>query len=147
MRGRRIFSLNYLFASFFGALLVAGAFAYSNYRFSQYNFVDFSEWLFYEKKDIFTPKYDIYRIVLYSSNMQDFATIKSQIKTHEPLLVLDMFQQKRGIQDDVLYLGAGMNTLLKVIQRFNIDTIPATFTIKKFKKKQYKQDSMVRIIQ
>ena len=49
-RGRRQFSL--IFASFFGAAMIAGAFAYSNWRFSEYKFIDFSKLIFYTKKDI-----------------------------------------------------------------------------------------------
>jgi hypothetical protein len=146
MKGRRLFSLNYLFASFFGAALIASAFAYSNYRFSKYNFIDFSKLTFYEKRDIFSPKNNNYTLVIYSSNMQNFNSIKSKINTKDSLIVLDMFQQKRGKEGNVLYLGAGMNTLLKVIQRFNIYELPSAFRIKKFKKYIYKQDSMVKII-
>jgi len=54
-KGRKLFSLNYLFASFFGALMIAGAFAYFNYRFSQYKFIDFGRWIYYQKSDIFIP--------------------------------------------------------------------------------------------
>ncbi|MBE0491618.1 MAG: hypothetical protein IBX44_05160 [Sulfurospirillum sp.] len=146
-QGRSLFSLNYLFASFFGAALVAGAFAYSNYRFSEYKFIDFNAVIFYTKKDIFIPKSDSYTVVIYSSNMQDFETLKKNIATQDKLLVLDMFQQKRGLEDDILYLGAGMNTLLQVIQRFNIEEIPAKFRIIRYQKNIYKQDSSVQIIQ
>ena len=48
--------LTYIFGSFFGAAMIAVAFAYSNYRFSQYKFVDFAKLVFYEKSEIFTPK-------------------------------------------------------------------------------------------
>lgn len=145
-KGGSHFSLNYLFASFFGALLVAGAFAYSNYRFSEYKFIDFSQWIFYEKKDIFTPKKDNFTLVIYSSNMQDFDSFADKIDTKDSLLVLDMFQQKRGLEGNVLYLGAGMNTLLQVVQRFNVYELPSTFKIKRFKGTQYKQDSLVSVI-
>ncbi len=146
MKGRKVFSLNYLFASFFGAALIASAFAYSNYRYSEYKFIDFSQWIFYEKKDIFSPKKDNYTLVIYSSNMQDFSSFKNKLDTKDPLIVLDMFQQKRGLEEDVLYLGAGMNTLLKVVQRFNVYELPSVLKIKKFKDTNYKQDSLIKVI-
>ncbi len=142
-----VFSLNYLFASFFGAALIAGAFAYSNYRFSEYKFINFNEWIFYTKNDVFIPKNDTYTIVLYSSNMQKFETIRSKIKSDSEILAIDMFQQKRGYEDDVLFLFAGMNTLLKVVQRFNIYDLPCTFKIEKFNNVQYKQSSMLEVIE
>jgi len=146
MKGRKVFSLNYLFASFFGAALIASAFAYSNYRYSEYKFINFSEWIFYEKKDIFSPKSDNYTLIIYSSNMQDFSSFKNKIDTKDPLIVLDMFQQKRGLEEDVLYLGAGMNTLLKVVQRFNVYELPSVLRIKRFKDTNYKQDSLIKVI-
>ncbi len=143
--GRGQFSL--VFASFFGAALIAAAFAYSNYRFSEYKFIDFSKWIFYTKQDIFTPKYDEYTVIVYSSNMQDFNTILDKISKNNPILVIDMFQQKRGKEGEVLYIGGGMNTLLQVVQRFNIYEIPSAFRIKRFKGTNFKQDSLIEVIE
>ena len=146
-QGRRVFSLNYLFASFFGAALIAGAFAYSNYRFSEYKFIDFEKLVFYTKKDIFIPKSDRYTVVLFSSNMQNFETIRSKLKQESPILAIDIFQQKRGLEGDVLFINSGMNTILKVIQTFNIYELPTAFAIKKFKNNQYKQDSLIEVVE
>jgi len=142
--GRGQFSL--VFASFFGAAMIAAAFAYSNYRFSQYKFIDFSQSIFYTKDDIFTPKYDEFIVVIYSSNMQNFDTIKSKISKEYPIVAIDMFQQKRGEIDEVLYIWAGMNRLLQVIQRFNIVEIPSSFKIKRYRDTNFKQDSLVKVI-
>ena len=144
-RGRGQFSL--VFASFFGAALIAAAFAYSNYRFSEYKFIDFSKWIFYTKKDIFTPKYDEYTVVVYSSNMQDFNTILDKISKNNPILAIDMFQQKRGKEEQVLFIGSGMNTLLQVVQRFNIYELPSAFRLKRFKGSNFKQDSLIEVIE
>ncbi len=136
-----------IFASFFGAAMVAAAFAYSNYRFSQYKFMDFSDSIFYTKKDIFTPEDDVYTMVVYSSNMQDFDTFKSKISKDDPILAIDIFQQKRGKQGDVLFLWAGINTVLQVVQRFNIYRVPTVFRIKRFKDTKFKQDSLIEVIE
>ena len=143
--GRGQFSL--VFASFFGAAMIAAAFAYSNYRFSQYKFIDFSQSIFYTKDDIFTPKYDEFIVVIYSSNMQNFDTIKSKISKEYPIVAIDMFQQKRGEIDGVLYIWAGMNTLLQVVQRFNVVEIPSNFKLKRYRGSNFKQDSLVKVIE
>ena len=145
-KGRKVFSLNYLFASFFGALMIAGAFAYFNYRFSEYKFIDFSRWIYYQKSDIFIPNDDEYTVVIYSSNMQNIDKILQKVNKLNPIIAVDLYQKKRGKTSGVIYITSGMNTLLKLIQRFNIYEVPSAFKIKKFKKLLYKQDSMIEII-
>lgn len=141
---RKQFSL--VFASFFGAAMIAAAFAYSNYRYSEYKFINFSDLIFYTKKDIFLPTNDKYTVVIYSSNMQDFNTIIDKISKENPILAIDMFQQNRGQDGNVLYMSSGMNTILKVIQRFNVYDLPSAFRIKRFKDNNYKQDSLIEVI-
>ncbi len=145
-RGRKLFSLNYLFASFFGALMIAGAFAYFNYRFSEYKFIDFSRWIYYQKSDIFVPNSDKYTVVIYSSNMQNIDKILKKVNKRNPIIAVDLYQKKRGKTNSIIYITSGMNTLLKLIQRFNIYEVPSAFRIKKFKKLLYKQDSMIEVI-
>jgi len=144
-RGRGQFSL--VFASFFGAAMIAAAFAYSNYRYSEYKFIDFSKSIFYTKQDIFNPTYDEFIVVVYSSNMQDFNTILGKISKDNPIVAIDMYQQKRGKEGDVLFIGSGMNTLLQVIQRFNIYELPSVFRLKRFKDSNFKQDSLIEVIE
>jgi len=144
-RGGGSFSL--VFASFFGAAMIAAAFAYSNYRYSEYKFIDFSKSIFYTKKDIFTPEQDVYTVVIYSSNMQDFNTILDKITKNNPILAIDISQQKRGKDGDVLFIWSGMNTLLKVVQRFNVYDVPSAFRIKRFKNSNFKQDSLIEVVE
>jgi len=143
--GRRQFSL--VFASFFGAAMIASAFAYSNYRYSEYKFLDFSDLTFYTKKDIFTPSSDKYTVVIYSSNMQDFDTILGKISKENSIIVIDMFQQKRGKEGEILYIASGMNTILQVVQKFNVYELPSVFRIKRFKDMNYKQDSLIEVVE
>lgn len=146
-KGRRAFSLNYLFASFFGALMIAGAFAYYNYKFSEYKFVDFEKLVFYEKADVFKPKSDEYTVLVYSSNRADINQTLSKIKHNFPILAIDLHQSKRdGQKKDVIFVSSGINTLLKFIQRFNIYQVPTAFYIKKQNKHQYKQNSPIQTI-
>ena len=126
--------------------MIAGAFAYFNYRFSQYKFIDFGKWIYYQKRDIFTPNRDKYTVVIYSSNMQNIDNILQKVNKINPIIAIDLYQKRRGKRSGVIYITSGMNTLLKLIQRFNIYEVPSAFIIKKSKKLLYKQDSMVETI-
>jgi len=35
--------------------MIAAAFAYFNYKFAEYKFINFNDFFFYEKNDIFIP--------------------------------------------------------------------------------------------
>ncbi len=146
-QGRRVFSLNYLFASFFGALMIASAFAYFNYRFSQYKFIDFRNWIYYEKSDIFVPKYDKYTVIIYSSNMPNIDKILQQIGNKKHIIAIDLYQKRRKNSKNIIYITTGMNNLLKLIQRFHIMEVPSIFQIVKQKNFKYKQDSMIEKIE
>lgn len=147
-QGRKTFSLNYLFASFFGALMIASAFAYFNYKFSEYKFINFNEWLFYEKRDIFVPDKESYVILVYSSNMSDSEDIVKKIKKNRRILVIDIYQKRFSSNEKVTHLTSGTNTLLKFIQRFNIYEVPSAFKVVKTKKEGvYKQDSMIEVVE
>jgi len=146
-RGRGIFSLNYLFASFFGAIMIAGAFAYYNYKFSEFKFFNFKDNIFYTKNDIFIPSCDHYTIMIYSSNMSDREKLTQKIKTKYKILAIDLYQQRFKEENSTIYLTAGMNTLLKMIQNFNIYNVPVVFDIKKFNKVLYKQDSKIKSLE
>jgi len=141
------FSLTYVFASFFGALMIAGAFAYYNYKFSQYKFFDFAEHTFYTKKDIFVPNAEKYTVLVYSSNMQNSKDISQKLVKENPILAIDLYQKRFKGEDSIIPVTSGMNTLLKFIQRFNIYDIPCAFEIKRFKGTQYKQNSHIEVIE
>ena len=140
-KGRKIFSLNYLFASFFGALMIAGAFAYYNYKFSQFKFFNFKDNIFYQKKDIFVPKEQKYTVVIYSSNMTKPDKLLKKIKTKNKILAIDLYQKRFDENNKTIFITSGINTLLKMIQQYNIYSVPVVFDIKKFNNKLYKQDS------
>jgi hypothetical protein len=141
------FSLTYVFASFFGALMVAGAFAYYNYKFSEYKFFDFSQHTFYTQKDIFVPKEERYTVLVYSSNMQKREDIVTKLKKENPILAIDLYQKRFKGEDSIIPITSGMNTLLRFIQRFNIYEIPCAFEIKRFKGTRYKQNSHIETIE
>ncbi len=141
------FSLATLFASFFGAAMVASAFAYYNYEFSKYKFFNFSETTFYQKSELFTPEDEKYTILVYSSNMQDIKDITKNIKDDNKILAIDLYQKRFKEEDSIIYITSGMNTLLKFIQKFNIYNVPCVFEIVKQKKLKYKQNTKIEIIE
>ena len=142
--GKSLFSLSTLLASFFGAAMIAGAFAYFNYKFSEYKFIDFKNWSFYEKNDIFTPKYDKYIVIFYSSRNKKTVKELSNLDLNDHILAIDYYNSVRENSKKTTFLRAGTNTSLKFIQRFNIYEVPSIFLIKKTKDTLYKQDSMIR---
>ena len=142
--GKSLFSLSTLLASFFGAAMIAGAFAYFNYKFSQYKFIDFKEWTFYEKSNIFTPKADKYIVVFYSSKEPNTQNLLSKTNLNLPIIAIDYYNKVYPNSKNTIFLRSGTKTSLNFIQRFNIYESPSIFFIKKHKDTLYKQDSMIR---
>ncbi|WP_455757695.1 hypothetical protein [Sulfurimonas sp.] len=142
--GKSFLSLSTLLASFFGAAMIASAFAYFNYKFSEYKFIDFKEWIFYEKSDIFIPKNDKYIIVFYSSREKDTMKQLADTDLNIPIIAIDYYNQVRPNTKTTTFLRSGTKNSLSFIQRFNIYESPSIFFIKKHKDFLYKQDSMIR---
>jgi len=139
-----LFSITTVFASFFGAALIAGAFAYFNYKFSEYKFIDFSKFVFYTSNDIFQPTNQKYIVVFFSSKEQDAKEKIAKLPFKTPILAIDYYNQKIQSTKNVVFLRSGTNTALKFIQRFNIYDEPVVFLLKQERGKRYKQDSMIR---
>jgi hypothetical protein len=144
--GKSLFSLSTLLASFFGAAMIAGAFAYFNYKFSEYKFIDFKEWSFYEKSDIFMPKEDRYIVIFYSSRNKGSMEKLAQLDLNNPIIAIDYYNRIHKNSKNTTFLRSGTNTSLKFIQRFNIYEVPSMFFIKRIKETLYKQDSMIRTL-
>jgi hypothetical protein len=143
-KGQSLFSLSTLLASFFGAAMIAAAFAYFNYKFSEYKFVNFQEWIFYEKRDIFSPQEEKYIVVFYSSKQSNAQEKLSTLDLNIPILAIDYYNQAYENTLNTTFLRSGTKNSLSFIQRFNIYEVPSIFFIKKVKDSLYKQDSMIR---
>jgi len=143
-RGKSLFSLSTLLASFFGAAMIATAFAYFNYKFAEYKFINFKQWVFYEKNDIFVPKEDRYIVVFYSSKDKNTMDKLANINLNTPILAIDYYNEVRKNSKYTTFLRSGTKNSLNFIQRFNIYESPSIFFIKKNKDSLYKQDSMIR---
>ena len=142
--GAGLFSVSTILASFFGAAMIAGAFAYFNYKFSEYKFIDFSQWVFYETSDLFVPDEERYLVVFFSSRSPGTAEKIAAAHSAYPILAIDYYQQSFPSTQRVHFLRAGTNTVLSFVQRFNIYRAPSVFIIRKSKEMLYKQDSMIR---
>jgi len=141
MRYRGKSSLFYIFSSFVGALLVAATFAYNNYRFAQYKFINFDDTILYSKTDIFKPKQNNYYMLIFSSKMGDINKLISQIPKNYPIIAIDMYGKTYDNKKNVIFLRAGTNTIISIIQKFNIYKIPVYLKIKRYHKDLFKQDS------
>lgn len=142
-RGSGLFSVGTLLASFFGAGMIAIAFAYFNYKFQEYKFIDFNKWLLYEKGKIFVPSEEKYLVVFYSSKKSGTVENLNRLRPKYKILAIDYYQQDFKSNEHVTYVRSGTDTILKIIQRFNIYKTPSVFIIKKFKEGLYKQDSII----
>jgi len=142
--GKSFFSLSTLLASFFGAAMIAGAFAYFNYKFSEYKFINFKDFAYYEQNNIFQPKKQEYIVVFYSSREKGTMNKLAHLNLNLPILAIDYYNKVRANTKTTTFLRSGTNTSLKFIQRFNIYNSPSLFFIKKVKDSLYKQDSMIR---
>ncbi|MDQ7043800.1 MAG: hypothetical protein Q9M34_09785, partial [Sulfurimonas sp.] len=143
-KGKSLFSLSTLLASFFGAAMIAASFAYFNYKFSEYKFIDFKEWTFYEKNDLFIPKEEKYIVVFYSSRQKETMQLLADINLTLPVLAIDYYNRVRTNSKNTTFLRSGTKNSLSFIQRFNIYESPSIFFIKRVKETLYKQDSMIR---
>ena len=142
--GKSLFSVAAVLSSFFGAAMIAGAFAYFNYKFSRYKFIDFNELVFYEKSAIFKPTKDKYIVIFYSSRHQEALDSLNKIKLKFPILAVDYYNASQTNTSSVTFLRSGTKTALNFIQKFNIYNSPSIFFIKRSKESIYKQDSMIR---
>ena len=141
--GKSLFSLSTLLASFFGAAMIAAAFAYFNYKFSEYKFINFKDWTFYEKNDVFTPTEEKYIVVFYSSQEKGTMELLAKTSFEYPILAIDYYNRVRENSKHTIFLRSGTKTSLSFIQRFNIYESPSIFFIKKHKDTLYKQDSNI----
>jgi hypothetical protein len=146
-KGKSLLSVGYTFASFFGAFMIAAAYAYFNYKFSEYRFIDFKEELvFYNNREIFEPKDDYYAVFVYSSNMPSSIKALKEIDKEYKILAVDIYQKRLKNDGQVIHITAGTNSLLKFIQKFNIYNVPTVFLLKRVKGSRYKQDSMIQAL-
>ena len=135
----------YMFASFFGAAMIAGSYAYYNYKFSQFNFIDFEKIIFYTKQDIFIPNEEKYLVLFYSSKKTTLKKINEKVTSKYKILAIDFHQKREQSNDNMVFLTAGIDKILKLVHKFKIYNLPSLVTFKRINGSLYKQDSHVYI--
>lgn len=142
----RPLAMTYVFGSFFGAFMVSIAFAYFNFKFTEYRFIDFNKIAFFDQRKLFIPTADKYIVLIYSTkstpNINSLGIDNSKYK----ILAIDIHQGKSRNNENYINLKSSINNILQVIQKFNIYTVPSTFLIEKNNKTLYKQDSSINIL-
>jgi len=106
--------------------------------------INFKEFVYYEKNDVFVPSADEYIVIFYSSRERDTMDKLANLDLHLPILAIDYYNRVRKNTKTTIFLRSGTNTSLKFIQRFNIYNSPSMFFIKRTKDSLYKQNSMIR---
>jgi len=142
MRERRSLR-SYLLSSFFGAAMIAATYAYFNYKFSQFHFIDFEKQIYYISKDIFIPTEERYTVIVYSSKKDDPVALSKRVTEHGRFLALDLAGSRLSSHKEMIFITSGINTLLPFVNRFNIYHVPVVFDIERVKNGNYKQTSKI----
>ncbi len=138
---------SYLFSSFFGAAMIAATYAYFNYKFSQFHYFDFDNEHLYMSRDIFTPEQDDYTVLIYSSKKDDLGRLMKKVNEPHRFLAIDLAGERGEADAQVVRVTAGINTLLPLINRFKIMSVPVVFDIKREKFNRFKQASKLEYFQ
>ncbi|BCX80108.1 hypothetical protein [Campylobacter sp. 19-13652] len=127
--------------------MIAAAFAYNNYRFSKFKFIDFSQYYLYERADIFTPDKMSYKLLFYSSNQNKLKDIIAkggiELDENQPVLAIDIAQKRGDTGLGLIQLSSDINTILKILSTFNITDLPASVVIERDRASIYKQSSKI----
>lgn len=133
----------YLLSSFFGAAMIAATYAYFNYKFSKFHFIDFEQQLYYTANDVFVPQDEKYTVIVYSSKKDDPVQLVRRVKVHDRFLALDLAGGRPVSDGEMIFITSGINTLLPFINRFNIFTVPVVFDIERVNGGNYKQATKI----
>jgi hypothetical protein len=127
--------------------MIGSAYAYFNYKFSEYKFIDFNQVTLYSQEDIFEPSADEYIVVVFNSNNKIILEKIRKLNRELKVIAIDINQKRFQSNDRVLFLTSSMSNLLQIIQRFNIYSVPSFFMIKKQNRVLYKQNSAIEVVE
>lgn len=123
--------------------MVASAYAYFNFKFSEYRFIDFNKYTFYTQKNIFIPDQQTYVLLLYSSHSKTQLEKVKDLKVDYPILAIDIHQKRFPSTDKLIYTTTGINSVINIIQKFNVYNTPSLLFINKQSGLVYKQASKI----
>ncbi|MGP1451065.1 MAG: hypothetical protein ACTTJS_08125 [Wolinella sp.] len=105
--------------------------------------------MLYSKTDIFTPTSDMYTLYFYSSKSQGHLHFLDRIEISDdrPILAIDINQHEEASgREGLIFVRAGINTLLKYIHIFKITELPALVNIDRETIGSYKQSTRVQFV-
>ena len=126
--------------------MVASAYAYFNFKFSEYRFIDFNNYTFYAKKDVFVPNKEAYVLLIYSSHSLAQLDKVKNLKVEYPIIAIDIHQQRFESNDRVTYVTTGINSIINIIQKFNFYNTPTLLFIERHTGLVYKQSSQLNTL-
>jgi len=126
--------------------MIGSAYAYFNYKFTQYKFIDFNKVSLWSKSDIFVPVDKEYIVVVFNSNNQIILQKIKKINKKYKVLAIDLNQKRFQSNDKVIFVTSSMSNLLQIVQRFNIYSVPSFFFLKRHNRVLYKQDSAIEVL-
>lgn len=138
-----------IFSIFFAVFFSACAYFYFQYSYTKFTKVRFDEWVLYQGEEIFAPLSDSYTLYFYSSHIKEQKEfIKSMtIPAQKPVLAIDVYQYHgESTQDHLLFVSAGIDTILKYVNRFKITELPALVDIEREGIYLYYQSSRVQVV-
>ena len=121
--------------------MIAATYAYFNHKFSQFNHFDFDQEHFYTARDIFQPTEDAYTVLIYSSKKDKMDAMTAKIVDPYTFLAIDLAGERGEGNATLVKATSGINTLLPLINRFHIMSVPVVFDIKREKGNRFKQAS------
>lgn len=126
--------------------MVASAYAYFNFKFSEYRFIDFNNYTFYSKKDVFVPSEEAYVFLIYSSHSLGQIDKVKNLKVEYPIIAIDIHQKRFESNNRVHYVTTGINSIINIIQKFNFYNTPTLLFIEKQNGLVYKQSSQLNTL-
>ncbi len=125
--------------------MVASIYAYYSHLYSRFHTVDFNEWVLYSgDEQVFVPQNEHYVLLFYSSYQEPVESVLARLHNPDslPVLALDLSQSRAPTESGVIYVTAGINTLLNYLRRFGIERSPTAIVLEQQGGTLYKQDSL-----
>ena len=137
---------SYSFAVVIAAMLAVLAYVSYQGQFKQIAFIDFSQYSFYGKNDIFEAKHNHYVLLFYSSKQRSALDIIKSIKMRADakIIALDLAQNRFENTKNISYITTSMNNILDIVQRFNVHKVPSLLYLDKVQQKIYRKNGILQ---
>ncbi len=129
-------------------VFAAMSYYYFQYNYSRFAKVDFNEWILYTQDSLFLPLQNRYKMIFYSSNIEEQLQYIHSLKgdSKEGVLALDFHQNRSFVSDEhKIYVTSGINTILLYAFHFKVSRLPAEIIVER-KQDKFFQVSALRQI-